>query len=352
MPARHFWRFCVAAGFICAAFSTPARAAWTLFVSADEIIQPSDLPGVLRFDGQTGAQSSSWVFGGEDAMGLAYDSSNGNLYLSSNEVGGGEIDVVNATTGNSVPPFQMVNSAYAIPENITYGPSDTLYVTSNSFQYQSGSETGLLKFNPNTGTYGGALADSTSSPSMTSTYEMAFNNNSVYMTGDSGQFNITTSDVQKYNASTGTFQGEFVSSGEGGLSDATGLAWGADGDLFVASGNTNSVLEYSSTGSFLGTFVTPGEGGLSAPLDLAFGPDGDLYVLEPKDVLRYDATTGAFEGVFASWTDGYAHFMTFAEVPAPEPTGVGSLTAAGIFAARRRRVMAPAINGSRQYRWG
>src|SRR4051794_11381014 len=51
------------------------------------------------------------------------------------------------------------------------------------------------------------------------------------------------------------------------------------GDLFVSSGNTNSILRYDGvSGATLGAFVSAGSGGLDSPQGLTFGPDGSLYV--------------------------------------------------------------------------
>ena len=70
-------------------------------------------------------------------------------------------------------------------------------------------------------------------------------------------------------------------------------------DLLVGSFNTNSVLRYDeTTGAFLGVFASGG--GLDRPLELLFGPDGNLYVTSfgTDSVLRYNETTGVFIDAF------------------------------------------------------
>lgn len=118
-----------------------------------------------------------------------------------------------------------------------------------------------------------------------------------YLLVSNGGLNAPTqSVVLKYNATTGAVIGNFVNPGNG-LDGPRGLAFGPNGNLFVANNAGNDVLEYNgSTGAFVKTFVTPGSGGLAGPEQLVFNGN-DLYVsgFTSKDLLKYNATTGAFE---------------------------------------------------------
>lgn len=88
----------------------------------------------------------------------------------------------------------------------------------------------------------------------------------------------------------------------GGLDGPTAAVFGPDGNLYVASFNTDSILRYDgSTGVFLGVFVLSGTGNLNGPdAGTKFGPDGHLYVPSffNSRVLRYDGSTGTFLGAF------------------------------------------------------
>src|SRR5262245_47409243 len=78
----------------------------------------------------------------------------------------------------------------------------------------------------------------------------------------------------------------------------------AAGDLLVASFGNDRVMRYDAeTGAFKGVFVPTGSGGLTDPEGLALGPqDGDLYVssYDTNSVLHYDGQSGAFLGAFVT----------------------------------------------------
>lgn len=75
----------------------------------------------------------------------------------------------------------------------------------------------------------------------------------------------------------GNYLGDFVASGAGGLHGPTGMAYGPDGNLYVAnaSAGANNILEFNGlTGAPLGTFVS----GLNGPTALRYNShDGNFY---------------------------------------------------------------------------
>jgi DNA-binding beta-propeller fold protein YncE len=109
-------------------------------------------------------------------------------------------------------------------------------------------------------------------------------------------------EVKRYDGTTGAFIDTFVTVGSGGL-DAPRLMFFGTG-LLVASGLGDAVPRYDAiTGAFLGDFVPAGSGGLDSPRGLAIGPDGNLYVVAggtADAVLRYNGGTGAFIDAFVT----------------------------------------------------
>jgi hypothetical protein len=77
------------------------------------------------------------------------------------------------------------------------------------------------------------------------------------------------------------------------------------------------------TGAFRGVFVPSRVGGLTEAWDLKFGPDGNLYVASAgsDQVLRYDGRTGAFLGPFAAGGGlSRPDWLLFSPAPAVSPT--------------------------------
>jgi streptogramin lyase len=126
--------------------------------------------------------------------------------------------------------------------------------------------------------------------------------------------------ILRYDERTGEFLGEFIPAGSGGLGTPDGLIFGPDGNLYVGSLLTDSILRYDgitgaslpSAGNSGATFVPSGSGGLTFGLSgdlgawLVFGPDGNLYVKsggitappESSSVLRFNGATGEFIDAF------------------------------------------------------
>jgi len=143
---------------------------------------------------------------------------------------------------------------------------------------------------------------------------LTFRNGFLFVPDENGD------SVNRYDASTGAFIDQFVSSDpalNGGLDRPHAAAFGPGGDLYVISFNTDDIRRYDGiTGDFEGIFVSAGSGGLSLGQDLAFDSAGNLYVTTDltHEVLRYDTSGNPFPG--PSGTAGTAVFV---------PAGSGGL---------------------------
>ncbi|MCH7597225.1 MAG: hypothetical protein IID35_11805, partial [Planctomycetes bacterium] len=135
-------------------------------------------------------------------------------------------------------------------------------------------------------------------------------------TMDSGQDVLATSDgrvlVSSANGdrilafdSDGSFLGNLVSSGAGGLDYPTGMVMTAAGKLYVASRNTDSVLIFDgTTGVSEGVLISSGLGGLAGPFGMTFGPNGNLFVTSStNEVFEYDVMNAVMVGKFVDAAD-------------------------------------------------
>jgi hypothetical protein len=117
--------------------------------------------------------------------------------------------------------------------------------------------------------------------------------------------------INRYDRTTGAFLGRFIGDDpttpavdeSGGLTTPLSIVFGPDGNAYVTSRDSGEILRYDgTTGAFIGIFAT----GLTSPLDLVFGPDGHLYVslASQGSVVRFDGMTGAFLGEFVAAGSG------------------------------------------------
>src|SRR5262249_55044557 len=120
----------------------------------------------------------------------------------------------------------------------------------------------------------------------------------VFHNGDLFVVSRNNNTVRRYDGTTGAPRpsagnsGALFASGNG-LSDPIGIAFGPEGNLYVANFSTSTVVKFDgTTGAGLGTFVAAGSGGLNGATGLAFGPDGKLYVSsrDSDQVMRYSGT--------------------------------------------------------------
>ncbi len=95
--------------------------------------------------------------------------------------------------------------------------------------------------------------------------------------------------IRRYDSSTGASLGVFASGG--GMTSPYGLAFGPDGNLYVAEWDLGVLRFDGQTGAYLGVFIPGGAD------DLVFRPDGDLYVsrLGGLHTVDYYDSSGAWQ---------------------------------------------------------
>jgi sugar lactone lactonase YvrE len=238
------------------------------------------------------------------ALAVAARASAGELELVVSSSGFGSILRYDAATASFQTLVAPNSGGLVTPDGVAAGPDGTVYVCDER-------QARVLRFDRTTGTYLGDFVPP-GSGGIRQCEDLTFGSGpkaggDLYVTNPNSGPGAGSDQVLRYEGSTGAFRSVFVAAGSGGAHNLSGLAFGPDGNLYVASTNDSQVLRYDGlTGAFLGAFVTAGSGGLSRPVSVAFGPgrgpSEDLYVtsLDTDQVLRYDGTTGAFRGVFVA----------------------------------------------------
>lgn len=324
MPAvrmKSFSSVLTASVFAFAAVST-ARA--DLFVSS--FSQHS----VRRYDEATGAFVSTFISAGSGGLNGPHRGlfgPDGNFYQTS--ASNDRILRYNGSTGAFIDVF-IDNGAKGLPAgtldypvDMTFGPDGALYVSSQL-------NDSILRFNAATGTFIDVFVP-TASGGLDGPSGIQFFGGDLFVAGRHSNA------AYRYDGSTGAYE---ITIGTGALNTAYGLDFGPDGNLYVASGASSQVVKFNpSTGANLGAFVAAGSGGLSAPIGVEFGPSGHLYAasFNTDSVKRYDGTTGASLGDFVTAGSGgldSPNYMTFA---VPEPGSTALLAGCSLLIAGRRR---------------
>ena len=109
--------------------------------------------------------------------------------------------------------------------------------------------------------------------------------------------------VLKYDGATGNFLGNYIGLGTLGLNRPNAIVLGGDGHLYVGNAGDSSVVRFrgpnqQNPGMYVDTFIASGSGGLSwiSGDGMEFGPDGQLYISsrETNSVLKFNGTSGVY----------------------------------------------------------
>jgi hypothetical protein len=116
------------------------------------------------------------------------------------------------------------------------------------------------------------------------------------------------------------------------LDNPEGVAYGPNGDLYVAQRISNNVLRLPFGGGPIEEVIPMGAFG-GSPADLEFGPNGLLYLSADK-IYRFDVS-GA-NGVLVDSFGTGGEFLVFTPVPEPATATVGLIAALTLAAFKRR----------------
>ncbi|MFO0808128.1 MAG: S8 family serine peptidase [Gemmataceae bacterium] len=218
----------------------------------------------------------------------------GNVYVASHDTD--VVEVFEGGTGRFLRNLSTPGGELDGPWGTVFGPDGRLYVGG---RYSHN----VVRFDIGTGSY--AVFVPANSGGLGSPRGLAFGSDgNLYASSGSDSTGDPSADtVKRFNGATGAYIGNFVAAGSGGLTNVNGIAFGPDGNLYVASNVTLEVKRYSGqTGAFIDNFVPAGSGGIGGARNIIIPGDGYLYLTDANastNVFRYSATTGAFVDVFA-----------------------------------------------------
>ncbi|MEW6199295.1 MAG: M6 family metalloprotease domain-containing protein [Planctomycetota bacterium] len=228
--------------------------------------------------------------------GVAYGP-NGNLFLWQQE--SGPLWEYDGKTGALIGPRVAMQAGGVVQgRGITFMPNGDILVA-------GGTANRVPRFAWADGRYLGDFV-TTGSGGLTAPWGLTFGPNGNLFVGSSA-----TNEVLEYDGQTGAYVRTFVVAGAGGIDRPYDLKFGPDGHLYVSSRTDGYVYRYDGqTGAFLGLFtqtpVPPARG-------LAFGPNGDLFVASASGpaggaAYQYDGRTGA---LVHTYPNGAAMFLAF-----------------------------------------
>ncbi len=196
------------------------------------------------------------------------------------------------------------------PLGITQGPDGNIYVAEEATDK-------VLRFDGNTFEFiDEFVADDPSTPDIDE--NAALDGPSGILFGDDGHLYVASFNndrVLRFDGTTGAFLGRFVDAAAGTLNGPdAGMAWGPDGHLYIPSFFNHKILKFDGkTGDFIENFVNGGQGGLTNPRTIAFRQDGTALVAsEGNDRLLQYGADGSTMGIFA---DNYPSVSGFAISP-------------------------------------
>jgi WD40 repeat protein len=219
--------------------------------SANNVVEYASAGGVVR------ALSNACPLDFTDPFDVLSDSA-GEVYVSCRPTDGvRRFDEVGVAVSFVIPG----SGGLSDPRGLDFGPNGNMFVASLTGE--------ILEYDGTTGSFVGVFVDATGNGGgPIDPYGISFHGGSLFVAS------FFPDEVKEFDAATGAFVQTIVTSGDGGLTGPTNLAFGPGGDLYVTSSGDDTIKRYDGgTGTFLGSFVAVGSGGLDNPFDLAFRGD-------------------------------------------------------------------------------
>jgi WD40 repeat protein len=257
-------------GVVARGLSTPSDSGM-VFAPGGNLVAGSIVDNdLVEYDGQGGAEVRKYFNVCPTSLAWPFDvvfGPDGNIYISCMASDG--VYRLNGVTGDAMGFFVTGGAGgLATPRGLSFGPNGNLFVS-------SGLTGKILEYDGTTGAFVGVFVDDTGNGGgPVDPWGITFHLGNLYV---ASRF---PSEVREFNGTTGAFVQTFVTSGSGGLSGPTAVAFGPDGDLYVTSFDNDSVKRYDgNNGAFVETFVPTGSGGLDDPIDLAFRPSAEAETI-------------------------------------------------------------------------
>lgn len=331
------WRF---VGFVCLVTGIVASIRGQAL--AGLLVSSIGTNSVLEYNSTTGAFIGTFASGHGlvGPEGLAYGP-DGNLYVATRDINNDGIGGVLKFDGSTGAFLGTVIAPTLYdPMGITFGPNGNLYVSTDG-PVGSGGSPQVLEYSVSAGgaTLVSALGNGLQNPQANALGITFGPDGRLYLATDAGG-------VKVYDASAGKFE-TFAAAPTGQTNDYDLTFSG--GHLFVTDFNEvvsgiayGRVLEYNaSTGAYQGVFADtyPTAGLLDRATGVAVGPNDNLFVagFNSNNVVQFDGTTGQSLGEFVSAGSGgltTASYMLFQPAPVPEPASVviwfGALVCTGL----------------------
>jgi RHS repeat-associated protein len=267
----------------------------SLYVSTETGESP-----ILRYDANTGEFLNAFAFGGGDnADGDFAIGPDGNFYVA--EWRNNKITRYSGKTGQSMGNFATGGDLRGVTR-LVFGPDGNLYCDDNSIDGLSSTRS-IMRYDGSTGAFKDHFVTNGSGG-------MLFPN--VFIFGPDGNLYVSSSNPEtkllQFSGTTGAFVDVFVDWGPylgnfGARYGSDGFVFGPDGNLYVSDwrpkdvndSSGNRVLRFNSaTHQLIDVFVTNDR--LAGPQGLAFGPDGNLYIAcsGSDRVVRVNGKTGVY----------------------------------------------------------